>query len=67
LANFHISTWCVKSVLPPCQRKSKISATDTGSPGKLAKWVRLSIVWKKLHQPSRFLENILNYQKIFLK
>jgi hypothetical protein len=37
-----------------------------GSPGKLAKRVRLSVVRKKIAPAKSLLENVLNYQKIFL-
>jgi hypothetical protein len=53
----------------PCSFSSSraCSCTSTpGSPGKLAKWVRLSIVRKKIVPAKSLLENVLNYQKIFL-
>jgi hypothetical protein len=40
--------------------------SQSGSPGKLAKWVRLSVVRKKIAPAKSLLENVLNYQKIFL-
>jgi hypothetical protein len=41
-------------------------ALITGSPGKLAKWVSLSVVRKKIAPAKSLLENVSNYQKIFL-